>query len=142
MGAMNRKNRVSLFSWVLSVTMITSLCVAGLAGVAPQTQTLTRDAGQHGSSRSALEIYARDITKLARDGRLSPSKGHNEEINQAINVLSRRNRNNPILVGESRSGHAAVVKGIALKIAKGEAPENLRDKQIYSLNLTTLLAGN
>ena len=89
----------------------------------------------------ALERYTRDLTRLASEGKLDPVIGRDEEIRRTIQILSRRTKNNPVLVGEAGVGKTAVVEGIALRIAAGDVPESLRDKAIRSLDLGALIAG-
>jgi ATP-dependent Clp protease ATP-binding subunit ClpB len=89
----------------------------------------------------ALERYTRDLTRLASQGKLDPVIGRDEEIRRTIQILSRRTKNNPVLVGEAGVGKTAVVEGIALRIAAGDVPESLRDKRIASLDLGALIAG-
>ncbi len=89
----------------------------------------------------ALEKYAINLTKLAREGKLDPVIGRDEEIRRVLQILSRRTKNNPILVGEPGTGKTAIVEGLAHRIAKGDVPENLKDKQIYALDMGALLAG-
>ncbi len=89
----------------------------------------------------ALEKYAINLTKLAREGKLDPVIGRDEEIRRVLQILSRRTKNNPILVGEPGTGKTAIVEGLAHRIAKGDVPENLKDKEIYALDMGALLAG-
>jgi len=89
----------------------------------------------------ALERYTRDLTRLASQSKLDPVIGRDEEIRRTIQILSRRTKNNPVLVGEAGVGKTAVVEGIALRISSGDVPESLRDKRICSLDLGALIAG-
>ncbi len=89
----------------------------------------------------ALEKYAINLTKLAREGKMDPVIGRDKEIRRVLQILSRRTKNNPILVGEPGTGKTAIVEGLAHRIAKGDVPDNLKDKQIYSLDMGALMAG-
>ncbi len=89
----------------------------------------------------ALEKYAINLTKLAREGKMDPVIGRDQEIRRVLQILSRRTKNNPILVGEPGTGKTAIVEGLAHRIAKGDVPDNLKDKQIYSLDMGALMAG-
>jgi ATP-dependent Clp protease ATP-binding subunit ClpB len=90
----------------------------------------------------ALAKYTRDLTELARNGKLDPVIGRDEEIRRAMQVLSRRTKNNPVLIGDPGVGKTAIAEGIALRIASGDVPESLRDKKILSLDLGALVAGS
>jgi ATP-dependent Clp protease ATP-binding subunit ClpB len=89
----------------------------------------------------ALEKYGRDLTEAARDGKLDPVIGRDEEIRRVIQVLSRRTKNNPVLIGEPGVGKTAIVEGLAQRIVRGDVPEGLKDKRIVALDLGALVAG-
>src|SRR6266508_6216456 len=89
----------------------------------------------------ALEQYGRDLTALARQGKLDPVIGRDEEVRRVIQVLSRRTKNNPVLIGEPGVGKTAIVEGLAQRIVRGDVPEGLKDKRIVGLDLGAMVAG-
>nr|WP_296979475.1 ATP-dependent chaperone ClpB [Prevotella sp.] len=103
--------------------------------------------GQNVKSQSAdenyqsLEKYAKNLVEQARNGKLDPVIGRDEEIRRVLQILSRRTKNNPILIGEPGTGKTAIVEGLAERIVRGDVPENLKDKQLYSLDMGALVAG-
>ena len=103
--------------------------------------------GQNVKSQSAddnyqsLEKYAKNLVEQARSGKLDPVVGRDEEIRRVLQILSRRTKNNPILIGEPGTGKTAIVEGLAERIVRGDVPENLKNKQLYSLDMGALVAG-
>ncbi|MGI0495369.1 ATP-dependent chaperone ClpB [Alkalinema pantanalense CENA528] len=97
--------------------------------------------GSGGSQTSALERFGRDLTELAREGKIDPVIGRDEEIRRVIQVLSRRSKNNPVLIGEPGVGKTAIVEGLAQRIIDGQVPESLKDRQLISLDMGSLIAG-
>jgi ATP-dependent Clp protease ATP-binding subunit ClpB len=101
----------------------------------------TADSASAESGYDALKKYARDLTKAARDGKLDPVIGRDEEIRRTIQVLSRRTKNNPVLIGEPGVGKTAIAEGLALRIVNGDVPESLKDKELLALDMGALIAG-
>ena len=89
----------------------------------------------------SLDKYAKNLVEQARSGKLDPVIGRDEEIRRVLQILSRRTKNNPILIGEPGTGKTAIVEGLAQRIVRGDVPENLKDKQLYSLDMGALVAG-
>jgi ATP-dependent Clp protease ATP-binding subunit ClpB len=120
------------------------------AGVTPQNLNAainalrggrTADSASAENAYEALKKYARDLTQAARDGKLDPVIGRDEEIRRTIQVLSRRTKNNPVLIGEPGVGKTAIVEGLALRIINGDVPESLQDKKLLALDMGALIAG-
>ncbi|MGD9839971.1 MAG: ATP-dependent chaperone ClpB [Afipia sp.] len=101
----------------------------------------TADSASAENAYDALKKYARDLTEAAHDGKLDPVIGRDEEIRRTIQVLSRRTKNNPVLIGEPGVGKTAIVEGLALRIINGDVPESLKDKKVLSLDMGALIAG-
>jgi ATP-dependent Clp protease ATP-binding subunit ClpB len=101
----------------------------------------TADSQSAEDSYDALKKYARDLTEVAREGKLDPVIGRDEEIRRTIQVLSRRTKNNPVLIGEPGVGKTAIAEGLALRIVNGDVPESLKKKSLLSLDLGALIAG-
>src|SRR3569832_1385093 len=109
--------------------------------IAELRQGRTADSATAENAYDALKKYARDLTQAARDGKLDPVIGRDEEIRRTIQVLSRRTKNNPVLIGEPGVGKTAIVEGLALRILNGDVPETLKDKRLLSLDMGALIAG-
>ncbi|MDA2977626.1 MAG: AAA family ATPase, partial [Actinomycetota bacterium] len=107
-------------------------------------EPLTSGAPNEGTPSTSLILdqFGRNLTQAARDGKLDPVIGREKEIERVMQVLSRRTKNNPVLIGEPGVGKTAVVEGLAQKIIKGDVPETLKDKQLYTLDLGSLVAGS
>src|SRR6201982_4017760 len=101
----------------------------------------TADSASAENAYDALKKYARDLTQAARDGKLESAIGRDEEIRRTVQVLSRRTKNNPVLIGEPGVGKTAIVEGLALRIINGDVPESLKDKRLLSLDMGAVIAG-
>src|SRR5690348_6158214 len=138
---------------LLALTLLKGSAAAkalAAAGVTPQNLNRAIEdvrKGRRAQSASAEDSYdarkkyARDLTAVARDGKLDPVIGRDEEIRRTIQVLSRRTKNNPVLIGEPGVGKTAIVEGLALRIAHGDVPDSLKDKRLMALDLGALIAG-
>jgi ATP-dependent Clp protease ATP-binding subunit ClpB len=144
-------------SFVTAEYLLLSLAMTGEtgrilknAGVTPQglnkaiadlRQGRSADSATAENSYDALKKYARDLTEAARNGKLDPVIGRDEEIRRTIQVLSRRTKNNPVLIGEPGVGKTAIAEGLALRIVNGDVPESLRDQKLMALDMGALIAG-
>ncbi len=138
---------------LLALTLAAGTDVARIladAGVTPQglneainaiRKGRTADSATAENAYEALKKYTRDLTEAAREGKLDPMIGRDEEIRRTIQVLSRRTKNNPVLIGEPGVGKTAIVEGLALRVVNGDVPESLRDKRLLSLDMGALIAG-
>src|SRR6201999_3380981 len=111
------------------------------APIAELRKGRTADSATAENAYDALKKYARDLTELARTGKLDPVIGRDEEIRRTIQVLSRRTKNNPVLIGEPGVGNAAIAEGLSLRILNGDVPDSLENKKLLALDMGALIAG-
>ncbi|MPZ08777.1 MAG: ATP-dependent chaperone ClpB [Kiloniellaceae bacterium] len=138
---------------LLALTMLPGTAAAkalAASGITPQTLNKAINAMRKGrradsataeDQYEALNKYARDLTEVAREGKLDPVIGRDEEIRRTVQVLSRRTKNNPVLIGEPGVGKTAIVEGLAQRIVNGDVPDTLKDKRLMSLDLGAMVAG-
>ncbi|MBC1329638.1 ATP-dependent chaperone ClpB, partial [Trichormus variabilis 9RC] len=101
----------------------------------------TADTASSEDRYEALKKFARDLTEVAREGKLDPVIGRDEEIRRTIQILARRTKNNPVLIGEPGVGKTAIAEGLALRITNGDVPDSLKDRRLLSLDMGALIAG-
>ncbi len=111
------------------------------AAIQEVTGGRTADSASAEESYEAMKKYARDLTQAARDGKLDPVIGRDEEIRRTIQILARRTKNNPVLIGEPGVGKTAIAEGLALRITNGDVPDSLKDRRLMSLDMGSLIAG-
>ncbi len=146
LGILNEKENMAT-SILLDLDLDIKLAYKDIYKVLEQEEYLNKtrknDSGTRGNSQAnnALKQYATDLTKLAYEGKVDSVIGRNEQIDRVIQILSRRNKNNPCLIGEPGVGKTAIVEGLARKIIERNVPENMQEKRIYSLDLASLVAG-
>jgi ATP-dependent Clp protease ATP-binding subunit ClpB len=105
------------------------------------TKGRSADSANAEQAYDAMKRYARDLTQAARDGKLDPVIGRDEEIRRTVQILARRTKNNPALIGEPGTGKTAIAEGLALRIANGDVPDSLKGRTLMSLDMGALIAG-
>ena len=126
----------------LQKVYVDTLIAMGQDGALYKEDLTKKQGGRKKGGASVLDQYSRDLTALARKGELDPVIGREEEIGRVIQILSRRTKNNPCLIGEPGVGKTAVVEGLALRIVEGEVPFTVQDKRVLTLDLSGMVAGS
>ncbi|MGH2593932.1 MAG: Clp protease N-terminal domain-containing protein, partial [Anaerolineae bacterium] len=132
------KSRTAIGSMLNARGVSASAILQALVSVRGSTRVTSQNPE---STYQALEKYGRDLTQLARQGKLDPVIGRDEEIRRVVQILSRRTKNNPVLVGDAGVGKTAIAEGLAQRIVRGDVPEGLKDKRLVALDLGSLVAG-
>ena len=109
--------------------------------IVEKDNVITGDKGKKEEKKLTIEYFGTDLTKEVKDGMIDPIIGRENEINQIIYTLLRKNKNNPLLIGEAGVGKTAIVEGLAQKLVKGDVPDKLKNKRIFLLDMGTLVAG-
>jgi ATP-dependent Clp protease ATP-binding subunit ClpC len=134
-------NRMGIDQSILRAEMIRALgeAEASAASINPETWKMISESGQ--TAKRVLEEFGTDLTKLAAQGKLDPLVGRDQELERVVQILGRRGKNNPVLIGEPGVGKTAIAEGLAQRIVNQDVPDSLLDKQVFSLDLGSLLAG-
>jgi ATP-dependent Clp protease ATP-binding subunit ClpA len=135
------KQGVSRFDVINYISHGVSKVDTGGGPVVPRTRGVEDDGAEDAKVSNPLESFCQDLTQRARDGKIDPLIGRADELERMIQVLSRRRKNNPLLIGEPGVGKTALAEGLALRIVSGDVPEPLKDNKLYSLDMTAVLAG-
>ncbi|MEJ7596501.1 MAG: ATP-dependent Clp protease ATP-binding subunit ClpA [Kofleriaceae bacterium] len=135
------KQGVSRFDVINYISHGVSKVDTGGGPVVPRARGVEDDGAEDGKVANPLESFCQDLTQRARDGKIDPLIGRADELERMIQVLSRRRKNNPLLIGEPGVGKTALAEGLALRIVSGDVPEPLKDSKLYSLDMTAVLAG-
>ncbi|HEY5933998.1 MAG TPA: ATP-dependent Clp protease ATP-binding subunit ClpA [Kofleriaceae bacterium] len=135
------KQGVSRFDVINYISHGVSKVDTGGGPVVPRTRGVEDDGAEDAKVSNPLESFCQDLTQRARDGKIDPLIGRADELERMIQVLSRRRKNNPLLIGEPGVGKTALAEGLALRIVAGDVPDPLKDNKLYSLDMTAVLAG-
>jgi len=135
------KQGVSRFDVINYISHGVSKVDTGGGPVVPRTRGVEDDGAEDQKVSNPLESFCQDLTQRARDGKIDPLIGRADELERMIQVLSRRRKNNPLLIGEPGVGKTAIAEGLALRIVSGDVPDPLKDNKLYSLDMTAVLAG-